>query len=400
MVDDKWESPLHRTRIELRLKLNTGHTYAVNIGYSFKFTINRETAMPIDLNDLTRPLSQPEVIALVDFEIETRPRETQVDRSYASLGFVAYRTKSIIQRTFLDRGFNLPDRFYKRGEQQQNQRGIKATAGISQGGPLATAALSYNQNNDTTLEATDSKVMPRCRVVSEPGDAWNEDCRSYSSYNIGYWAQDVRLSAERPEFRPLEVKVGMGINLRPPGSKMPLPQISFVNRNQVLIWVSDPTSKARIRGVIVLTSSYLHNIRTEEELSIYEHEEIKLGTENSNRPKTKTEENTGETISVSIAQVQNQAASGGSNTFLAAVPNFIAKRGRGPSGGHLTDISPNECLARGWDATNNEWRKVLWPALNKDFRAADFADTPGAPVWNIQCPWRKARTTNGTNVPS
>lgn len=55
--------------------------------------------MPIDLNDLTRPLSRPEVIALVDFEIETRPRETQVDRSYASLGFVAHRTKSIIQRT-------------------------------------------------------------------------------------------------------------------------------------------------------------------------------------------------------------------------------------------------------------------------------------------------------------
>jgi hypothetical protein len=157
----------------------------------------------------------------------------------------------------------------------------------------------------------------------------------------------------------------------------------------------------------------------EEELSIYEQEEIKLGTENSNRPKSKssqirismninainqssakTEENAGETISVSIAQVQNQAVSGGSNTFLAAVPKFIAKRGRGSSGSHLTDISPNECLARGWDATNNEWRKVLWPALDKDFRAADFADTPGAPVWNIQCPWRKARTTNGANVPS
>jgi hypothetical protein len=36
MVDGKWESPLHRTRVELRLKLNTTHTYAVNIGYTFK----------------------------------------------------------------------------------------------------------------------------------------------------------------------------------------------------------------------------------------------------------------------------------------------------------------------------------------------------------------------------
>jgi hypothetical protein len=47
---------------------------------------------------MTRPLSQPEVIALVDFEIETRPRETQLDRSYASIGFVAHRRQSINKR--------------------------------------------------------------------------------------------------------------------------------------------------------------------------------------------------------------------------------------------------------------------------------------------------------------
>jgi hypothetical protein len=63
-----------------------------------QFTINRETEIPIDLDDMTRPLSQPEVAALVDFEIETRPRETQLDRSYASIGFVAHRTESINKR--------------------------------------------------------------------------------------------------------------------------------------------------------------------------------------------------------------------------------------------------------------------------------------------------------------
>jgi hypothetical protein len=115
-MDDKWESQLHRTRVKLRLKLNAFHTYAVTIGYTFKvkcifksvpvlssdkflqFTINRETEIPIDFKDITRPLSQPEVIAFVDFKIETRPRETQVDRSYASIGFVAHRRKSIIDR--------------------------------------------------------------------------------------------------------------------------------------------------------------------------------------------------------------------------------------------------------------------------------------------------------------
>jgi hypothetical protein len=47
---------------------------------------------------MTRPLSQPEVIALVDFKIETRPHETQVDRSYACIGFLAHRRRSIIER--------------------------------------------------------------------------------------------------------------------------------------------------------------------------------------------------------------------------------------------------------------------------------------------------------------
>ncbi|KAJ7855961.1 hypothetical protein B0H14DRAFT_729431 [Mycena olivaceomarginata] len=190
--------------------------YAVNIGYTFKFTINRETEIPIDLGDLTRPLSQSEVVALVDLKVETRQRETQVDRSYASIGFISHRKKSIIDREFLPRGFDLPGRVYKHGQQQQIQRGVKAVLGFSQGSPLATAGFSYNRNNDTSLEATDTKAMPNCCVVAEPGETWNEDKKSYSSYNISYWAQAMQLDAKHPEFLPIEVKVGMGINLRPP----------------------------------------------------------------------------------------------------------------------------------------------------------------------------------------
>ncbi|KAJ7719676.1 hypothetical protein B0H16DRAFT_1605980 [Mycena metata] len=255
LMDDKWESQLHRTRVKLRLKLNALHTYAVTIGYTFKFTINRETEIPIDFKDITRPLSQPEVIAFVDFKIETRPRETQVDRSYASIGFVAHRRKSIIEREFMHRGFDLPDKLYKHGQHQQIQRGIKAALGFSQGSPLATATISYNQNNDAILEVTDSKVMPRCRVDYETGDEWDKGNKSYSSYNIAYQLQGMRLDAERSELYPLEVKVGMGINLHPAGSKKPLPQMSFISRNQVLIWISDSTSKTRIRGIVVLMNA-------------------------------------------------------------------------------------------------------------------------------------------------
>ncbi|KAJ6589589.1 hypothetical protein B0H19DRAFT_239316 [Mycena capillaripes] len=388
LMDRKWDSPLHRIRVKLCLKLTTDLTYAVTIAYTFKFTINRETEIPIDLKDLTQPLSQSEVVALVDFKIETRPRETQVDRSYATIGFVAHRRESINEREFLHRGFDLPDRLYKRGQQRQIQRALKATLGFSQGSPLATANFSYNRNNDVMLEATDSKVMPRCRVSYETGDEWDEGHKSYSSYNIAYQPQDMRLDAERSEFHPLEVKVGMGINLRPAGSEKPLPQISFINRNQVLIWVSDPTSKARIRGIVVMMSSYLDDIQTNKKLDIYEREEIELNASHLTVPTTKEEPHKPGTISVSIAEVQNYGAST-LNKLGGGVLAFIAKLGQRYSTPPPTYIPPHEYLARGWDVNNNEWRNVLWPALDKCFRAAALEGT--TPVWNIQCQWKQAQ---------
>ncbi|KAJ6506738.1 hypothetical protein C8R45DRAFT_1175917 [Mycena sanguinolenta] len=344
LVDGQWEGPLHNTCVKLALKPSPDRTYAVAISYTFKepqFTINRDTNMRIDLNALERPLFQPEVIAAVDFEIETRPRETQVDRSYASIGFVVHREDSIGRRKL---GFDLPLKLYKHSNQRQNQRGFQGALGLSQG-LLSAATFSYARINGTTV-------------------------------------QKPELDAQHPDY-PLEVRVGMGINIRPPGSKTPLPKISFVKRNQVLIWVSDPTSKARIRGVMALMSSYLDNMRTEEELSIYEKERVELGS-------LKTQVNKAETISLAIAQIQTQAAPRFSK--WRGVPLFSMKLGQRSSACSLADIRPHEYLARGWDANNNEWRQVLWPALDKDFRAADFEGK--SPVWRIHCPWKDS-TTNG-----
>ncbi|KAJ6540483.1 hypothetical protein B0H19DRAFT_1077893 [Mycena capillaripes] len=366
-VGSKWGSPLHRTRIKLRLKLTSGHAYAVTIGYTFKFTINRETEIPIDLADLTRPLSQPEVMAFVDFKIETRPRETQVDRSYASIGFVVHRPKSIIDRECLHRGFELPSRLYTCGQHRQVQREFKAALGISQGSPLAIASFSHNRNNDITLEATDNKVMPRCRVDYETGDEWNKDTKSYSSYNIAYQLQVIRLDAERSEFHPLEVTVGMGMNLCPAASRL-------------ILLTSFPPYHLPTQGYRKTSStdiSYLDNIQTEEKLAINEEEDIEL-TEEPPEPGT---------IFLSIAQVQYPGAFG-SNKFGAG---FISKLGQQSSATPPFDIPPHEYLARGWDVDNNEWRSVLWPALDKHSRAALYKRT--SPVFNIECPLKQGQNT-------
>ncbi|KAJ7934262.1 hypothetical protein B0H13DRAFT_2305987 [Mycena leptocephala] len=192
------------------------------------------------------------------------------------------------------------------GKQRQKQTGFQGTVGFTHG-PTGTANFSHNRTNGATLEATDNKVMPKCYMRHEIGHEWNKDNKSYSSYNMSYQAQNMRLDIEQTDDDPLEVKVGMGINLRPAGSEKPLPQISFVNRNQVLIWIVDPTLKAPIRGIMVLLSSYIDNIKTEPTLSILEEADIELGAGTSNVTRIKPEEGQQGTISLSTnAIMQNR----------------------------------------------------------------------------------------------
>lgn len=89
------------------------------------------------------------------------------------------------------------------------------------------------------------------------------------------------------------------------------------------------------------------------------------------------------TISLSIAQVEKPCAP--ASNKLRAVPSFLAKLGQRVSPISLADIPPREYLARGWDVNNNEWRRVLWPALDKDFRRAEVGGKK--PVWKIQ--WKE-----------
>ncbi|KAJ7038626.1 hypothetical protein C8F04DRAFT_1179640 [Mycena alexandri] len=435
-VDGQWESPLHRTCVKLALKPDADRAYAVAISYTFKFTINRDTDIPIDLTDLTRPLSQPEVIAALDFQIETRPRETQVDRSYASIGFVVHREESIAERklSFYPRvtrmfdanivparsgseiGSNLNRtelnarfRFSVRRLPEPNTTfrfGVQALSVVFEPEPNPephSLILSGFQSIFRAQRASLTIKLAALTVVHSRNFSgpWLRPSSASLRFNIQIpnlsTVQNPELDAQHPDY-PLEVRVGMGINIRPPGSKTPLPKISFVNRNQVLIWVSDPTSKARIRGIMVLMSSHLDDIRTDEELSIYEKavvESASLTAPQGTYPnyyRTKAQGDKAGTISLSIAQVQTQSVA----RFNRLLPLFSTKLGQRSPVCSLADIETHEYLARGWDANNNEWRQVLWPALDKNFRAADFEGK--SRVWKIHTPKDGAQTP--TNVPA
>ncbi|KAJ7892264.1 hypothetical protein B0H14DRAFT_3126132, partial [Mycena olivaceomarginata] len=334
-----------------------------------KFIVYHNTAMPIQL-PLEHPLSQPKVTAAIDVEIETQPRQTKVDRSYASIGFVVHQNKSITRRKFFDRGFAEPLQTLKHIERQENQSGLHLTGGYSRGFTL-TGGGSFNHTKGINFEATDSKPMAACYVEEGVGLKWNseEENKSYTSYDVTYLTSTSPLTVKSPKNLPFRAQVGMGISI--PANLKKLPQVSFVHRNQMLIWVVDPAFRGQIHGIMVVLSSFFDDIKEKEPLVIYEDATIQLGS--LEEPQAKKEDHGLEHISLSIAQVQSAPACD-----------------IGPLHRSLTEIQPHEYFARGWDVTKNEWREVLWPELDKEFGKPDPSKKGKEPFWSIKCPAREA----------
>ncbi|KAJ7822387.1 hypothetical protein B0H14DRAFT_3731733 [Mycena olivaceomarginata] len=253
-VDDDWESPIHTTVIDLNLKTNSAKKYQVTICYDFKFIVYHNTAMPIQL-PLEHPLSQPKVTAAIDVEIETQPRQTKVDRSYASIGFVVHQNKSITRRKFFDRGFAEPLQTLKHIERQENQSGLHLTGGYSRGFTL-TGGGSFNHTKGINFEATDSKPMAACYVEEGVGLKWNseEENKSYTSYDVTYLTSTSPLTVKSPKNLPFRAQVGMGISI---------PAATFRGRFMELWWCS-----------VV----FFDDIKEKEPLVIYEDATIQLGS--------------------------------------------------------------------------------------------------------------------------
>lgn len=57
------------------------------------------------------------------------------------------------------------------------------------------------------------QITPRCQVFSNTGEEWSTNNSSYSSYNVSYEPQADLVGTLRGLPFPLEVRVGMGINL-------------------------------------------------------------------------------------------------------------------------------------------------------------------------------------------
>lgn len=50
----------------------------------------------------------------------------------------------------------------------------------------------------------------------------------------------------------------------------------------------------------------------------------------------------------------------------------------------LVDLLLREYIARGWDASNQQWRGALWTSLDKELRVTSLDRNPATPYWKLK----------------
>ncbi|KAJ7737323.1 hypothetical protein B0H16DRAFT_105816 [Mycena metata] len=199
--------------------------------------------------------------------------------------------------------------------------------------------------------------------------------KSYSSYDVA-WHPSNQPNASP---RLMNIRFGMGIEFygKEERSMAKLPPISHILRNQVILWVFDPKLKAKVRGMVILTSTYIPDIKILDPLSIIEDETIDLS---ATRPPSATNQtipssSAAHSLALGLFEQPKDADKSPAHRLIQRLRKSTEKAKSAIS------IPLHEYTARGWDATNEEWRNVIWPRLDSDF--GDASATSQA-AWTLE----------------
>ncbi|KAF8185840.1 hypothetical protein K438DRAFT_2154682 [Mycena galopus ATCC 62051] len=322
-----------------------------------------------------------DVIGRIWLTVETRAKILP-DRSYSSLGFLAHRENSIVHREFnFSMNSENPEQTLKTID--QTSRGL--TVGVNAGYASTVAATAtYTRGAAKTVELADNKPIPKCYVIPDPGERWNKNGKSYISYDITTVPKEDPRSGIR---HPLHAQFAMGINIHCPKANPKLPKISFITRNQVIVWISDAIMKSK---------TFIPNIRTPEELFVQEQLDVRFGTditvENTapHRPSTVEE---AMPLSLSLAAIESTKSRQSRITELFTdVRNKVTAKKR-PK---LADLPLREYISRGWDPDNGTWRDVVWTSLDKDFRITELEKAQTTPVWKLG--WKPCKQEDDSDL--
>ncbi|KAJ7628760.1 hypothetical protein FB45DRAFT_1004256 [Roridomyces roridus] len=362
---------IHQTRVRLHLQIQGDCLYdmAICSKTAFKFQTAKSDISP----SLSDPISRPQLLSCVDLKVETRPAEIVLDRSYSNIGFVVHSPNFIADREYLPRGFHPPLQTVTYGSQKSMQRGGSISAGMDSWSPTVLLGASSSRTTGETIQRADDKPAPSWHVKEQVGKEWNSADKSYSSYDIALSPTNLP--------HPLEIRFGMGIGFygREERRISKLPAISHVLRNQIILWVADSTLKAKMRGMIVLTTTYIPDIKTSEPLTIVEDQTVDLRLKHAVATKDNPSFSEGHvaanSVAIGVFEPQQKKKSG----MQRFMDNLRATSTKQPS--VPVEVPLYEYTSRGWDATNEQWRNTIWPRLDADF--ADAGLSSSSARWNV-----------------
>ncbi|KAJ7247108.1 hypothetical protein C8J57DRAFT_1360008 [Mycena rebaudengoi] len=332
-----------------------------NVAVISRIKFKTQPQVPSDesLESLPFGLVRPEIISLVDLQIKMRDEDTLLDRSHSNLGFLVHRADSIQQCDFLDRGFDEPHVTQKRAQQKSSLVTGGGAFGLTGIQPAAQITGSYARGATDTVESTDDRM----RCYPDLGQEWDGDPeKSYGSYDAS-WKPALNRKGT-----PYEMKVnfGLGMYLHRDETHGPeLPQISSVFRNQIMIWVFDPKLQAKVRGILLLTSTYIPDIKISTSLSIRETVVADMNSDWTMNPPARSD---GAPTSEAAASVSLAALDRSKTKNKFGLIKKIGGKLRGQSSEKPEpfELPLYQTVSRGWDPTNKEWKHVLWPTLNKE----------------------------------
>ncbi|KAF7363188.1 CAMK/CAMK-unique protein kinase [Mycena venus] len=371
----------HRTRVKLHLQLNENCLYDVAISSKTAFKFQTEKGDTTDV--LTGPITRPQVLSCVDLKVEARSLEVLTDRSYSNLGFIVHRPSSIAGRQYLPRGFDRPSATATRGTQKSLESGGELLVGVEGMQPAVTAKLSHKRTAGETLQLVDNKPAPSCHIQERIGKEWDADGKSYSSYDVAW--HPMRETSGNPH--PVDIRFGMGIEFYGKEERYitKLPKISHVLRNQVILWVFDPELKAKVRGMIVLTSTYIPDIKIVEPLTIVEDEAVNLAPNRCHDPpipdNAPLPHDAANSVAIALFDKRTDAVTSGLRKMMQRLAPNASSRKTKAKKPLLIDLPLYEYVSRGWDTTSGHWRNTVWPTLDAGFLDAGLSSSSAA--WNL-----------------
>ncbi|KAJ7925580.1 hypothetical protein B0H13DRAFT_1974742 [Mycena leptocephala] len=355
--------PIHSldTKLDLHQKCHIGHQNLgqVNLLCKIQFTVQSP------FEDQHNNSHRWQAISNIQFRVIPEPGKILPDRSYTSIGFIVPADHCITDGKSVPAvGFIEPSKIVK--TVQTKARELKFNAGLTPGmHTVGAISVTKGSTNSSSKEEQNDRVEPK----------WIADCWSLPQARSSYWQEEV---AYRPYHDPaqnqppLEVEFSMGINFEPPIIDSP---ISFIIRNQTVLWVSNKLLKAKFQGIIVLARFHVKDIETSETLMTRGPGEpphkVDLEGNCLNAPAADTTPPTMPIkVLLSIGTPPERKEPSLFKRVSDKIHTALTRRQDAQPDSQILQLPMHEFKARGWDATLEEWRMPVCPSLDASLRSA------------------------------